>query len=460
MKIIEEKKIFNGIENKTNIMELIYMIIEVVLNIIKDFENIKRIIFIDNIYNNDKDVIYFLNNIIKIIKKKPQNFKIIICGKGPYFNQKLFEMYENFHILTNNNNFINHLPPEFVYLFYIEKNKIQNYIDEEILENESKNLLYSFYGLYFSEEIDEKTISYETIKKNKDFFVQMPLEFFEITKQDEGLHFKFYNNMFKKCLRLKIGYEIEKGALTRLLKENNYPRTFLGVCFEKLITLLLMHNKLNIINLEFTKGNIKEIKEIAKLKENQYSGPKFEVENKDNPILLIQENFFGPLYDLLIITKHNNKYYSDFIQIGVDKTEQQIDDIIKDLQDKYSLYKDNILNAFGINSDFITCLFIFDLKTQKERNYSTGVQICLKKEINFYLFSTMDCSLVEYNDNKIFTLFDEYFPYLVIKENKDIVNYSSTGVKQNQKKEKKNKKERKGDDKAQKKMTDYINKKD
>jgi len=223
--------------------------------------------------------------------------------------------------------------------------------------------------------------------------------------------------MFKKCLRYKIRYEVEKGSLTRLLKQNDYPRTFLGVCFEKLITLLLMHNKLYIYNLEFSKGNIKEIKEIAKLKENPYSGPKFEVENKEKPILLIQENFFGPLYNLLIITKHNNKYYSDFIQIGVDKSEQEIDDIINDLQNNYSLYKYNISKAFGINSDFITCLFIFDHKTQKERNYSTGVQICLKKNINFYLFSTIDCRLVQFNDNNTsFIFFDQYFPSISIKQ--------------------------------------------
>ena len=88
MKKIEEKKIFNGIEDKENIMELICMIIEVVLNIIIDTKYINRIIIIDNIYNIDKDSILFLNNIIEIIKKKPANFKIIICGRGPYFNQK------------------------------------------------------------------------------------------------------------------------------------------------------------------------------------------------------------------------------------------------------------------------------------------------------------------------------------------------------------------------------------
>ena len=66
-----------------------------------------------------------------------------------------------------------------------------------------------------------------------------------------------------------------------------------------------MHNKLNIRNLEFEENNIKEISEVAKLKENNYSSPIFEVKNKEIPILLIQENFFDPIYDLMIITKHN-----------------------------------------------------------------------------------------------------------------------------------------------------------
>ena len=70
---------------------------------------------------------------------------------------------------------------------------------------------------------------------------------------------------------------------------------------------------MNLKNLIFKKNNIKEISEIAKLKDEEYSEPIFEIANKDNPILLIQENFFGPLYDLLIIMKYKNKYYSDFV---------------------------------------------------------------------------------------------------------------------------------------------------
>ena len=111
--------------------------------------------------------------------------------------------------------------------------------------------------------------------------------------------------------------------------------------------------------MEFDKNNIVEISEISILKEDPYSGKTFKI-NKDQSILVLQENFFGPLYDLLIITKRNNKYFSDFIQIGVDKSEEQINKIMKDLETKYDIYKKNILKAFGINSDLISIVFIFD----------------------------------------------------------------------------------------------------
>ena len=61
------------------------------------------------------------------------------------------------------------------------------------------------------------------------------------------------------------------------------------------------------------------------------------------------------------------------------------------------------------------------------------------------------------DNNNSFTLFDEYFPSLIIKENKNIENNDSVRIKQKKKNEKINKKENKEDDKYQKKMTDYLN---
>ena len=429
MKKIETTKFFNKFQDKNNIMELIYNILKVLLDIISPIDTIRRIIIIDNIYNNDSLVLNYLNEIIKLIYTKNSNIKLIISGNGPYFNNKFLDFYEKFHVMTTNDDFKRNGLIEFMLIYYANNNYIKNIInDEEKKENENKDELilkkeleqkiYSFYQIYLSEELNKRIFSYKTIMANKSYISQFPLEYFEIKMIKEGLEFNFYDNTFKQCFRNIVGFEIEKGTLTNLLKRNDYPRTFLGVCFEKLITLLLIHNKMNLRNLIFKKNNIKEISEIAKLKEEYYSGPKFEDVNKDEPILLVQENFFGPLYHLLIITKINNFYYSDFIQIGVDRTKEQIEEIINDLESNYSKYKENILKAFGIDINFISVSFIFDYDTQKEKNFSTGFNICENKNINCYLFSLSHCSLIKLNKSKNCRKFvDEYSPSFIIKEN-------------------------------------------
>ena len=318
MKKIETTNFFNKFQDKNNIMELIYNILKVLLDIISPIDTIRRIIIIDNIYNNDSLVLNYLNEIIKLIYTKNSNIKLIISGNGPYFNNKFLDFYEKFHVMTTNDDFKRNGLIEFMLIYYANNNYIKNIInDEEKKENENKDELilkkeleqkiYSFYQIYLSEELNKRIFSYKTIMANKSYISKFPLEYFEIKMIKEGLEFNFYDNTFKQCFRNIVGFEIEKGTLTNLLKRNDYPRTFLGVCFEKLITLLLIHNKMNLRNLIFKKNNIKEISEMSKLKEEYYSGPKFEDINKDEPILLVQENFFGPLYHLLIITKINNR---------------------------------------------------------------------------------------------------------------------------------------------------------
>ena len=436
MKKIANKKIFNNIADKNNIMKLIYLILNILFEVIDCNNNVIRLIIIDNIYNNEKEIIDDLNNIIKFITNKNSNIKIIICGRGPYFNQLFIDYYLKFQVLTNDDKYQKNKLSQFFYIYNADKNEFNKYNEKEKEENENlnelflkkqlENKVYSFYKLYFSEELDKKDYSFQTIKNNMGFISQLPLEYFEIKiikKKDlenpSYLNFSFYDDSFKKCFKNIIGCEIERDTLTNLLKRNDYPKTFLGVCFEKLITLLLMYNKLNLDNLTFKKSNILEISEIVKLKEENYSGKIFTKYEKNEPILVVQENFFGPLYDLLIITKNDNYYYSDFIQIGADKTKQQIKQIINDLQTKYKIYKDNIFKAFNINSDYISVSFIFDYDTQKEKKYLYGFKTCQEENINFYLFSQLDCSLIELNenkDNKI--LVNKYYPSYIINEKK------------------------------------------
>jgi len=435
MKQFEEKKIFSEIENSDIIMKIIYVVLSNLFEIIGEEKKYRRLVIIDNIKEMNKNNIHYLNKIIELINKKNSFFKIIICGNGTYFNQKFLEFNENNNVLSIDSNFSKNQLNEFVYFYNADKDEIKNIIDKnnkeinlnqkenekELILKEEKDInKYSFYSLYFADELDNKTFTEESITHDIEFIKGMPLEYFEIKIEETNLKFQFYSDLFKKCFKNKIAVEFEKDTLTKLLMKNDYPKTFFGICFEKLITLLLMHNKLNIENLMFKKNSIKEIKEIAMLKEENYIGPKFNNEEIETPILIIQENFFGPYYDILVITKHNKKYYSDFIQIGVDKDKEQINTIIKDLENNYSLYKQNIFKIFGIQTNFISVLFIFDLNTQKKSQYSSGTKICEELMIDSYLFSFEDCSLYElYNrDNNNLIKVNEYFPSFVINEDR------------------------------------------
>ena len=441
MKQFEEKKIFNKTENSDIIMKIIYVVISNLFEIIGEEKDYRRLVIIDNIKEMNKNNIHYLNNIIELINKKNSFFKIIICGNGTYFNQKFLEFNEKNNVLSTDSNFSTNELNEFVYLYNADKDEIKNIIDknnkeinlnqeenekELILKEEKEINKYSFYFLYFAEELDKKTFTEESITQDIKFIKEMPLEYFEIKIEETNLKFQFYSDLFKKCFKNKIAVEIEKDTLTKLLMKNDYPKTFFGICFEKLITLLLMHNKLNIKNLIFKKNSIKEIKEIAMLREENYAGPKFNNEKIETPILIIQENFFGPLYDILIITKHNKLYYTDFIQIGVDKNKEQIYTIIKDLENNYSLYKQNIFKIFGIQTNFISVLFIFDLNTQEKSQYSSGTKICEELMIDSYLFSFEDCSLYELynrdNNNNLIKV-NDYFPSFVINEDRRQKNY-------------------------------------
>ena len=452
MEQFKAKKIFSKTENFDKIIKIIYIVLSNLFKIIGEEKEYRRLVIIDNINDMDEDDINYLNDIIQLFDKKNFFFKLIICGNGPYFNQKFIEFYIKKNILSMDSNFAKNQLPEFFYLYNADKDEIKKIIDEnnkeiklnkeenedELISKEEKEIdKYSFYCLYFAEELDNKTFKRDTIIQNIDFIKGLPLEYFEIKIEGNNMSFKFYSNLFKKCFKNKIVAEIEKDTLTKSLMKNDYPRTFFGICFEKLITLLLMYNKLEIENLIFKKNSIKKIKEIAMLKEEQYTGPKYNNEEINTPILIIQENFFGSLYNLVIITKHNNLYYSDFIQIGVDKDKDQINKIIKDLENNYSLYKQNILEIFGIQTNFISVNFIFDLKTQEKGKYLLGTKICEEFMINSYLFSFEDCSLYELNNadnnNKLIKI-NDYFPSFIINEDRKKENYSINLNKKRKKK--------------------------
>ena len=62
----------------------------------------------------------------------------------------------------------------------------------------------------------------------------MPLDYLEIIiKDDKSLNFTFFHSVYRSSIKEKIGHEVKKGTLTRLLKDKDYPRKFFGISFEK-----------------------------------------------------------------------------------------------------------------------------------------------------------------------------------------------------------------------------------
>ena len=243
MEQFKAKKIFSKTENSDKIMKIISVVLSNLFEIIGEEREYRRLVIIDNINDMDEDDINYLNNIIQLFDKKKIFFKLIICGNGSYFNQKFIEFYIKKNVLSINSNFAKNQLPEFFYLYNADKDEIKNIkeinlnkeeIEEELISKEEKEIdKYSFYFLYFTEELDNKTFTRETIIQNIDFIKGMPLEYFEIKIEGNNMNFKFYSNLFKKCFKNKIDVEIEKDTLTKLLMKNDYPRTFFGICFEK-----------------------------------------------------------------------------------------------------------------------------------------------------------------------------------------------------------------------------------
>ena len=251
----------------------------------------------------------------------------------------------------------------------------------------------------------------------------MPLEFFKMAFEKNGIRFSFFNEIFKISIKNKIEDKVEHGALIYLLRSKTYPRTVLDVCFEKLIILLLKNNQLNLNNLNFEKKNIKEISEIVKFKEKGINfDSMFKDVNKDKPILLIQKNFFEALYDLIIIIKYNDLLYCNLLKIGIDKNISQISEILNDQKENNMTYLNNISKSFNINLNNISLVFIFDLEKQMETNFSSGVKYCEQMGIKYYLFSFKQGKLCLYDEeSKSITIVEKYIPFYTKIECKNTI---------------------------------------
>ena len=199
-----------------------------------------------------------------------------------------------------------------------------------------------------------------------------------------------------------------------MLKEGDEKELLKAIFEEKLLTSLISYNKLNLENWKVNEKNLLEVDKIADFKYSAYPKTKNKLEN-GLPIVITQKEFTGEHYDLLILFP--SKSYNDIIyyiaymvQIGLNKTNIQIEKIRNDFDENELNYKDGINNFVG-NDDIrvrqLELLFIFDKSTQDnyiQGNISSdkiGSKYCIENNIKFYLFlAQQNCLIITFDNRK------------------------------------------------------------
>ena len=400
-------------------------------NIINSNKFDKKIIVIidnyDEIDNYTED--NYLEEIIEFAKNNSKSIKLIISGNGSFIKgkQKLFinnklsdSMASNHQICLEcpkyeyeDNKVINkQIIPDFIYFHPEYYFRLISQKSDEININEFNSCLkqeeedlcknINFFGLYYALTQENKELSYEIFNKYYDI---LPNYYLYFIKNDKTISFQIANEIFKNAIKKTIEYDIEINSIKNLLQLYSKERTQVGIYEEKLLTLFLKFNKLNLDNLQFIKENIlgvEQIYQFINLKFERYRGNI----QKNKPIIITQANYKGKNYDLLILVPKENSdnYDAVFIQIGLNKQKNDIIKLENDISNNKSAYKKGIEKYLDINIKDIYLNFIFDKETQENiidnGINSCGSNYCLLKNIKFYLFSLEDYQLFQLNNDR------------------------------------------------------------
>ena len=401
-------------------------LLKFIYNFIKDlldnFENHfkKRILVVlDNFDDDNEEEITILNNLINLIKEENnrKKIKLIISGRCSFMYKKQYYylkdelnirtpnnremlMYYNIELnksIINDDNINNMIPP----LFYFNTRN-QNNLNDIIEEEREFCNKYNTFGMNYAILNEEKEIEISELEK---YYQILPIDYIVFTKiNNNKVSFKFHNKIFKNIIKKKIEFSIQADNFIYILKNFYKNRIAFGIFEEKLLILLLSYNKLDLENLQIREENRLEVFEIYQFKQSIY-----EQTNKpfikNEPIIINQEYYLGKNYDLVILIPipSINSYKAIFIQIGSNKSIDQINTIIKDLKKNKIKYINGIKKFIGVDITDVELVFIFDKDTQInlfKKNKISGAEYCIKKNIIFYLFSIENFRLYS-TDNMI-----------------------------------------------------------
>ena len=412
-----KNKYYKIIKKEKDFILALKIFLQDLINIYENTFKERIIVIIDNFDEENEQEYEKMESLIRLVKQNEKKIKLILSGHCQFINKKiksfLFgtnkekgEIIINYNVTKGNTIKIKNSPP-----FYFKNNINDSKLEQVLLEKEIEYCKkFNIYGMYNSIINCDKKIE---IKELDDYFCLLPIEylFFE-KKENNSITFTFHNPLFQKAIKKTINNLIKEQSYDFLLKEGSEKKLLKAIFEEKLLTSLISYNKLNLENWKVNEKNLLEVEKIADFKYSKYSKTKNNLEN-GLPIVITQKEFTGEHYDLLILFPNKGindtiYYIAYMIQIGLNKTDIQIEKIRNDFDDNFLNYKDGI-NKFVANDIRVRqleLLFIFDKSTQDnyiQGNTSSdkvGSKYCIKNNIKFYLFSAPEnCLLITFDNH-------------------------------------------------------------
>ena len=143
--------------------------------------------------------------------------------------------------------------------------------------------------------------------------------------------------------------------------------------------------------------------------------------NINEPIIIKQNNFYSKYYDLLLILNKNGKKYAIFISIGLNKTGNEINTYLKDLENNGEIYKEGINVLIGYKIDEIGFMLIFENQHQaellEESIKNEGVLFCKINDLDYLIYKDFNL-VMEVDDDEPIKSFDVRKSTLIYVNNK------------------------------------------
>ena len=392
----EFEKFYKNMES--NYSDLIEFIMKFINFFIEFYisHNKKPLLIVLDDYNDLYDANNNIKNLIDYVNNNANKILLCILGEGIFIREKLYNYfseinydyfgeYWTLNINQNPNNKFLNLP---LYYYKYNNMKAENYesIIKLDIKNEFQKIDIKFFLLlnkYLNSDIN--------IKNLKDYFGLLPIEFLTIKNKTDinnnriiKLNFCLdaYRIVYEESIKGLLKIENLKAKMILNSTDNNQGKN--GIDFEDILVEQLWNNTFDFI--KFPEENKIKVKEIYELKNNE-KRTKNNV-NIKKPIIIRQTLFRGKFYDLLLIIEDKGKKYAIFIQIGLSKTEIQINTYYKEIADNYEDYKKGIQFLIGNNIDALGFMLIFESEAQKKKigKNNEGIGYCLKTNFDFLIY--------------------------------------------------------------------------